>query len=119
MGEPRHVSFTKNTLPGIEDIGRIHEARWGSKGHNVTGGSGSLPPGSTAAASGGYLPNQAGSVNQERVLSTTSRTLTPGKSFGVTADALKQAQFYKQLRLATNKQVSSIQAKNDAAYKRG
>jgi hypothetical protein len=120
QGEPQHVSFTKNSLPSTPDeINRANQAYWNTSGHNMTGGSQSLAPNSKAASSGGYLPNQAGSVNQERVLSTTNKSLSVGRTFGVTADALRQAKFYRQQRLATNKAVSSIQAKLDAAYKRG
>lgn len=109
-----------DTLPSTpESINAANKAFWNTGERTLTGGSQSLPPNSNAASSGGYLPSQAGSINQERVLSTTSRTLDPGKAWGTSDAALKRGQIYNRQRLATNAQISSMQAKLDAFYKRG
>jgi hypothetical protein len=97
----------------------INQGGWNTKGHTLTGGSGSLPPSSTAAEGPEYQPNAAGTINEAARLSRTDNTLNQGKLWGATADAMRRAEVYKHQMRQTNATINAIQAKNDAFYKRG
>jgi hypothetical protein len=89
-------------------------AYWFGKGGTTTGGSQSLPPNSREAEGSAYQPG-SDHINQPRRLSTTTRTLNPGRSFGVTQDTLQRGQMYKQQQQATNNTISDINARLAAA----
>jgi hypothetical protein len=112
----READIPSSRLPSIEDINAANRAFWSSKGHTTTGGSGSLPPNSTAASSGGYLPNQAGTIGE--TMSETRNSLDQGKRFGVTADSLKRGEVYRHQRIAANRVVASINQLNAKFYGR-
>jgi hypothetical protein len=86
------------------------------RGNTLTGGSQTIRPSGTEAEGESYQPNATGSINEAARLSRTDKTLDPGRLWGATADAMHRAEFYKQQRLATNKQLASISEANAKFY---
>ena len=103
--------------PSPSEINEKNAKAWKRDTDSTTGGSGSLAPNSRKAEGGGYMPNQAGSINPR--LSKTSNTLDPGRTFGVTQDSLQRAAIYKAQMQKANRQINGLNAKNAQFWRRG